>query len=68
MYIADTDAEARKKASQGMLGRAHRDYLLPLFGAFGLVEYDKHDPNIPAADVTPDYLLDHGWLVGSPRR
>jgi alkanesulfonate monooxygenase SsuD/methylene tetrahydromethanopterin reductase-like flavin-dependent oxidoreductase (luciferase family) len=67
VYIAETDAEARKKVSQGMLSRAYREYLLPLFGNFGLTPYFKHDPDIPDSDVTPEYLLDHGWLVGSPK-
>jgi alkanesulfonate monooxygenase SsuD/methylene tetrahydromethanopterin reductase-like flavin-dependent oxidoreductase (luciferase family) len=67
VYIADSDDEARDKAVNGMLGRAYRDYLLPLFGAFAFTELFKHDPAVPDADVTPEYLVDHGWLVGSPK-
>jgi alkanesulfonate monooxygenase SsuD/methylene tetrahydromethanopterin reductase-like flavin-dependent oxidoreductase (luciferase family) len=67
VYIAETDAEARDKAVNGMIGRAYREYLLPLFGSFGFTEYFKHDPAIPDSDVTPEYLVDHGWLVGSPK-
>jgi alkanesulfonate monooxygenase SsuD/methylene tetrahydromethanopterin reductase-like flavin-dependent oxidoreductase (luciferase family) len=67
VYIADTDAEARKKAANGMLGRAYREYLLPLFGAFQFTDYLKHDPTVADSDVTPEYLVDHGWLVGSPK-
>jgi alkanesulfonate monooxygenase SsuD/methylene tetrahydromethanopterin reductase-like flavin-dependent oxidoreductase (luciferase family) len=26
----------------------------------------KHDPNVPDSDVTPAYLMEHLWLVGSP--
>lgn len=66
VYIAETDEEARKKATQGMIGRAYREYLLPLFGSFEFTDYFKHDPAIPDSDVTPEYLVDHGWLVGSP--
>jgi alkanesulfonate monooxygenase SsuD/methylene tetrahydromethanopterin reductase-like flavin-dependent oxidoreductase (luciferase family) len=50
-----------------MLGRAYRDYLLPLFGAFNLTGLFKHDQSLPDAAVTPEYLVDHGWLVGSPQ-
>jgi alkanesulfonate monooxygenase SsuD/methylene tetrahydromethanopterin reductase-like flavin-dependent oxidoreductase (luciferase family) len=67
VYVAETDAEARHKAVHGMLGRAYREYLLPLFGAFGFTELFKHDPTVPDAAVTPEYLVDHGWLVGSPK-
>ena len=26
----------------------------------------KVDPDIPDSDVTPEYLADHVWVVGSP--
>jgi len=67
VYIAETDKEAREKATKGMLARAYREYLLPLFASFQFTPYLKHDPDIPDADVTPEYLVDHGWLVGSPQ-
>jgi alkanesulfonate monooxygenase SsuD/methylene tetrahydromethanopterin reductase-like flavin-dependent oxidoreductase (luciferase family) len=66
VYVAETDAEARQKAVHGMLGRAYREYFLPLLGSFGFIPFFKHDPNLPDTDVTPEYLVDHGWLVGSP--
>ncbi len=66
VYIADTDAEARKLALNGMLGRAYREYLLPLFSQFRLLSMFKHDPSVPDSDVTPEYLCEHNWLVGSP--
>lgn len=66
VYVAETDAEARRRATEGMLGRLNREYLLPLFGQFGFTPLFKHDPDVPDADVTPEYLVDHGWLVGSP--
>ncbi len=67
VYIAETDQEAREKAAKGMIGRAYREYLLPLFASFDFTSFYKHDPAIPDSDVTPDYLVDHGWLVGSPK-
>lgn len=66
VYIAETDAEARRLALNGMMGRAYRDYLLPLFGQFRLLSVFKHDQSVPDADVTPEYLCEHNWLVGSP--
>jgi alkanesulfonate monooxygenase SsuD/methylene tetrahydromethanopterin reductase-like flavin-dependent oxidoreductase (luciferase family) len=67
VYVAETDSEARDKAVNGMLGRAYRDYLLPLFGAFQFTDLFKHDRTLPDSAVTPEYLVDHGWLVGSPK-
>jgi alkanesulfonate monooxygenase SsuD/methylene tetrahydromethanopterin reductase-like flavin-dependent oxidoreductase (luciferase family) len=66
VYIAPTDAEARRRALGGMLARAYREYLLPLFNSFGLMSLFKHDQSIADSDVTPEYLCEHGWLVGSP--
>lgn len=67
VYIAETDREARQKALEGPIGRAYRDYLLPLFGRFHFLDLFKHDPAVPDSDVTPEYLVDYGgWLVGSP--
>jgi len=67
VFVAETDREARKHALGGMLARAYREYLLPLFGNFGFLPLFKHDPSIADSDVTPEYLVDHGWLVGSPQ-
>jgi alkanesulfonate monooxygenase SsuD/methylene tetrahydromethanopterin reductase-like flavin-dependent oxidoreductase (luciferase family) len=67
VFVAETDAEARKHALGGMLARAYREYLLPLFGAFGLTQLFKQNPDHADSDVTPEYLCEHSWLVGSPR-
>ena len=67
VYIAETDAEAKRLALKGMLARAYREYLLPLFGDFGLLSLFKHDSSVADSDVTPEYLVEHNWLVGSPR-
>jgi alkanesulfonate monooxygenase SsuD/methylene tetrahydromethanopterin reductase-like flavin-dependent oxidoreductase (luciferase family) len=66
VYIAETDAEAKKLALNGMLARTYREYLLPLFGGFGFLPLFKHDASMADSDVTPEYLCEHGWLVGSP--
>jgi alkanesulfonate monooxygenase SsuD/methylene tetrahydromethanopterin reductase-like flavin-dependent oxidoreductase (luciferase family) len=67
IYIAETDAEARRKAVEGPLGECWRDYMLPLMAKFGYINGCKHDQNVPDSDVTVDYLADHVWVVGSPR-
>ncbi|MGH8056691.1 MAG: LLM class flavin-dependent oxidoreductase, partial [Candidatus Entotheonellia bacterium] len=67
VYVAETDAEAREQALHGMLGRVWREYLLPLFDSFQLLTVFKHDPDVPDREVTPEYLMEHLWLVGSPK-
>jgi alkanesulfonate monooxygenase SsuD/methylene tetrahydromethanopterin reductase-like flavin-dependent oxidoreductase (luciferase family) len=69
IWVADTDREARKGALNGMLGRAWREYLKPLFsyGAYPFIKYMKHDEGIPDEDVTLEYMVDNLWLVGSPK-
>jgi alkanesulfonate monooxygenase SsuD/methylene tetrahydromethanopterin reductase-like flavin-dependent oxidoreductase (luciferase family) len=68
IWVADTDEEARDGALNGMLGRAWREYLHPLFsfGAYPFLRFMKHDESIPDEDVTLEYMADHLWLVGSP--
>jgi alkanesulfonate monooxygenase SsuD/methylene tetrahydromethanopterin reductase-like flavin-dependent oxidoreductase (luciferase family) len=67
VYVAETDTEARDKAVHGMLGQVYLDHLLQLFYAFNLTELFKYDPSLPNAVVTPEYLIEPDWLVGSPQ-
>jgi alkanesulfonate monooxygenase SsuD/methylene tetrahydromethanopterin reductase-like flavin-dependent oxidoreductase (luciferase family) len=66
VYIAETDEEAHHKALSGMLARVWRDYLIPLFKELTFLPSMKHAPEIPDEAVTPEYMADHLWLVGSP--
>ena len=68
VWVAETDAEARESAMNGMLGRAWKEYLHPLFssGAYPFVSFMKHDESMSDDDVTLEYMLDNLWLVGSP--
>src|SRR5207245_7161558 len=66
IFIADTDAEAMRLSAGGMMGRQMREYFLPLLASFGFTEFLKHRPDVPDADVTPEYCARHTWLVASP--
>ena len=66
VYVADTDARARREALDGAMGRCWREFLLPLYLALGLGPLLKHDPALPDAALDVEYLADHLWLVGSP--
>jgi alkanesulfonate monooxygenase SsuD/methylene tetrahydromethanopterin reductase-like flavin-dependent oxidoreductase (luciferase family) len=67
VYVADTDEQARREALAGPLARDYRDYFLRLLPKLRGFEMLKHDVTMPDAQVTLDYLLDHIWIVGSPR-
>lgn len=66
VFVAETDEEAWRLSVGGMMGRAEREYLLPLFGNFGFLEFFKHAPEVADSDVTVEYCAKHNWLVGSP--
>lgn len=67
ILIADTDAEARRLAVDGMTGRHEREYFTPLFTRFGMIDNFKHDSSVPDDAVTPDHLVDSKqWMVGGP--
>jgi alkanesulfonate monooxygenase SsuD/methylene tetrahydromethanopterin reductase-like flavin-dependent oxidoreductase (luciferase family) len=67
VYVADTDAQARREALAGPLARDYRDYFLRLLPKLRGFEMLKHDVTMPDAQVTLEYLLDNIWIVGSPR-
>ena len=66
VYVADSDDEAYEKSVNGMLGRVWRDYLIPLFAEFDMVKTFKHDQSVADSAVTPEYMAEHMWLIGSP--
>src|SRR5881396_3160493 len=66
VYVADTNARARREALEGPLARDYRDYFLRLLGKMRGLEILKVDPAMPDADVTLSYLLDNIWIVGDP--
>ena len=68
VWVAETDKEAMEGAMNGMMGRAWREYLHPLFsyGAYPFLSFMKEDPDMPDEKVTLDYLLDKLWIVGAP--
>jgi alkanesulfonate monooxygenase SsuD/methylene tetrahydromethanopterin reductase-like flavin-dependent oxidoreductase (luciferase family) len=67
ILIAETDAEARRLAVDGLLGECWRNYMLPLMRGNGFVAACKHDQGVADSDVTVDYLADKVWIVGSPQ-
>ena len=66
VFVADTNAEARRQALTGPLARDYRDYFLRLLPKLRGFEMLKTDPAMPDAEVTLEYLLDNIWIVGDP--
>lgn len=66
VFVAKTDAEARKYGVDGELGRYYEEYMLPLYRAFGFLGHMKHDDSVDDKDVTVEYLFEHQWAIGSP--
>ena len=67
VFVADTDAEAKRLAKEGGTGKAWMEYLLPVYKMFGLNRglVTKDNP-IDPDDMDLDYLADHVWICGSP--
>ena len=66
VFVADTTEEARKLVLEGTVARDFSDYFLHLLPKVKMLDLMKTDPDMPDSDVTPEYLLDNIWIVGSP--
>jgi alkanesulfonate monooxygenase SsuD/methylene tetrahydromethanopterin reductase-like flavin-dependent oxidoreductase (luciferase family) len=66
VLVADTDEEAYELAVNGFMGYYQRTYVLDLFSQVGFLKFFKHDPELPDSAVTPEYLAEHNWIIGSP--
>lgn len=67
VFVADTDAEAKRIAINCGLGRAWKEYLLPTYQRFGVLKGLLRNPTDDPASVDVNYLADHVWIVGSPQ-
>jgi alkanesulfonate monooxygenase SsuD/methylene tetrahydromethanopterin reductase-like flavin-dependent oxidoreductase (luciferase family) len=65
VFVAETTAEAREIALNGVLGRDFRDYFLRLLGKGGMLGIMKNDPEMADSEVTVEYLIDNVFIVGS---
>jgi alkanesulfonate monooxygenase SsuD/methylene tetrahydromethanopterin reductase-like flavin-dependent oxidoreductase (luciferase family) len=66
VLVADTDAEARKLALEGGLGRSWGEYVLPVYKQFGLADGLAEGTGVAGKDIDMEFLADHVWIVGSP--
>ena len=68
VFIADTDAEAKRRAINSGLGQTWREYLFDIYKKFNLFAGIIQDSgrNIEVDDIDDDFLAEHVWLCGSP--
>jgi len=69
VLIADTDAEAKRRAINSGLGASWREYLIPIYKKFNLFQgiIDDSGTGITPDEVDMDFLAEHVWLCGSPK-
>ncbi len=66
VFIADTAEEARKEALEGILARDWNDYFFGLMSREKQLGITKRDPEMPDSEVTPEYMMNNVWIVGTP--
>ncbi len=66
VFVAETDAEAKKLAMEGGLGTAFTQYLWPIWERFGLLDGFVRDAGADPSDVDLEWICDNVWVVGSP--
>jgi alkanesulfonate monooxygenase SsuD/methylene tetrahydromethanopterin reductase-like flavin-dependent oxidoreductase (luciferase family) len=66
IYVAETDEIAREQALNSIMTQAFEGYLKPTLAERNFLDVYKADPDMPDSEVTPEYLLDNIWIVGSP--
>jgi alkanesulfonate monooxygenase SsuD/methylene tetrahydromethanopterin reductase-like flavin-dependent oxidoreductase (luciferase family) len=66
VHVAETDAQARREAIQGAIGRDYQDYFLPLLSQTRGLSGLKMDESMTDSEITLEYLCDNVWLVGRP--
>ena len=69
IFIADSDAEAKRRAKASGLGDCWRQYLMPIYKKFNLLQglLDDSGTSIAPNDIDEDFLAEHVWLCGSPQ-
>jgi alkanesulfonate monooxygenase SsuD/methylene tetrahydromethanopterin reductase-like flavin-dependent oxidoreductase (luciferase family) len=66
IYVAETTQRARQEALEGPMIGAFQRYFRTLLQWRGGLDVFKIDPSMPDAAVTPEYLLEHIYIVGDP--
>jgi alkanesulfonate monooxygenase SsuD/methylene tetrahydromethanopterin reductase-like flavin-dependent oxidoreductase (luciferase family) len=68
IVVADTDKAAKQIAINGGLGYCWRQYLIPFYKTFNILNgyVDDSGTGIDPADIDMDFIAEHIWICGSP--
>ena len=66
IYVADTTEQARREVLEGTIGRDFREYFIPLMSHMEMLNLFKGNSDVSDQTITPEYLVDNVWIVGSP--
>jgi len=66
VFVADTDAEAKREVMEGPIGYCFNHYLIPIWRRFGMMDGFARDAGIDPADADLEFLVDNVFMVGSP--
>jgi alkanesulfonate monooxygenase SsuD/methylene tetrahydromethanopterin reductase-like flavin-dependent oxidoreductase (luciferase family) len=63
IYVGESNDEAWDHCLNGAFGRAF-EYLITMLGSMDMLFLFKHHPDVPDADVTPEYVLRQLCIIG----
>jgi alkanesulfonate monooxygenase SsuD/methylene tetrahydromethanopterin reductase-like flavin-dependent oxidoreductase (luciferase family) len=66
VFIADTDAEAKRLVMDGPIGYCFNRYLIPIWRRFGMMDGFAKDAGIDPLEADLEFLVDNVFVVGSP--
>lgn len=66
VFVADTDAEAKRLVMEGPIGYCFNRYLIPIWRRFGMMDGFAKDAGIDPLDADLEFLVDKVFVVGSP--
>jgi 3,6-diketocamphane 1,6-monooxygenase len=66
VFVADTDAEAKRLVMEGPIGYCFNRYLIPIWRRFGMMDGFAKDAGIDPLKADLEFLIDHVFVVGSP--
>ncbi|MCG2622600.1 LLM class flavin-dependent oxidoreductase [Arthrobacter sp. I2-34] len=65
IFVADTDAEARRNVLDGAMGTLWEKYNIPTFASLGIGEL-LSGGQVPVDELDLDWMIDNFLIVGSP--
>ena len=66
IYVSESDEQAREEAAE-VLSKPFVRHQKPNMKAQGRLFALKEDIEMTDDEVTPEYMMDHAWIVGRPR-